>query len=95
MRISSLISFIGFVLTIAGCYCRLLVFKILVNWTHYDIFGLNKPYGMVVLLMAVIGIIAIALDRRALIKITAYVNLALITLLFAGVVFQVNSTLNA
>jgi len=95
MRISSLISFIGFVLIIAGCYCRLLVFKVLVNWTHYDIFGLSKPYGMVVLLMAVIGIISIALDRRALVKLTAYVSLVLIALLFAGVLFQVKNTLNA
>ncbi len=93
MRISSLISFIGFVLVIAGCYCRLLVFKVLVNWTHYDIFGLSKPYGMVVLLLAVIGIIAIALDRRPLVKILAYATLALITLLFAGVIFQVKNTL--
>jgi len=95
MRISSLVSFIGFVLIIAGCYCRLLVFKVVFNWMHYDIFGLSKPYGMVVLLMAVIGILAIALDKRPLIRLSAYVSLALITLLFAGVLFQVKNTLSA
>ena len=88
MRISSLISFVGFVLVIAGAYCPLLRPFHLFN---YDLFDLNRPYGMVILLMAVVGILAIALDRRPLVKTTAYITLVLIVLLYIAAVFQVKS----
>src|ERR1700748_1704290 len=93
MRISSFVSFLGFVLVLIGAYCPLVVFKIVVNWKHYNLFGLNQPYGITVLLMAVIGILAVILDKRALIKISAYVSFVLVALIFAGVIFQVHNTL--
>jgi len=91
MRISSLISFIGFVLVIAGAYCPLLRPFHLFN---YDLFDLNKPYGIIVLLMAVVGILAVALDRRPLLKTAAYVTLLLVVLLYIAAVFQVKSAFN-
>ena len=90
MRISSLISFVGFVLVIAGAYCPLIKFTLL----REDLFDLNRPYGMTVLLMAVVGILAVALDRRALIKIAAYVTSVLIVLLFVGAYAQAKAEFN-
>ena len=91
MRISSLISFLGFVLIIAGSFCPLLrPFHIF----NYDLFDLNKPYGMVVLLMAVVGILGVALDRRPLVKIAAYISLLLVVLIYVGAIFQVKSEFN-
>ncbi|WP_448698529.1 hypothetical protein ACFGVR_16930 [Mucilaginibacter sp. AW1-3] len=91
MRISSLISFVGFVLVIAGAYCPLLRPFHLFN---YNLFGLNKPYGIVVLLIAAVGILAAVLDRRPLLKIAAYVTLALVVLIYIAAVLQVKSTFN-
>ena len=44
MRISSILSFIGFVLLFAGTYCPLLRPFGLINWNVYQ---LNQPYGLV------------------------------------------------
>jgi hypothetical protein len=83
MRISSLISFVGFVLVLAGAYCPLLRPFHLFN---YDLFDLNKPYGMVVLLMTVVGILAVALDLRPL--------FGLVVLIYIAAFFQVKSEFN-
>jgi hypothetical protein len=91
MRISSLISFVGFVLVLAGAYCPLLRPFHLFN---YDLFDLNKPYGMVVLLMTVVGILAVALDLRPLLKTTAFATLGLVVLIYIAAFFQVKSEFN-
>jgi hypothetical protein len=57
MRISSLISLAGFVLLIAATYCPLFR-PIVVTW---DMYKANMPYGIVVLLVAILGIIGIVL----------------------------------
>ena len=55
MRLSALLSFAGFIILIAGTYCPIL-HPFIGNWDVYD--G-NKPYGIVILLVAVIGILVL------------------------------------
>ena len=89
MRISSFVSFIGFVLLIAATYCPLLRPFGLVSWNVYD---LNKPYGMVILLVAVVGILATVLNRGGLVKLTAWISLGLVALLLLAAVLKVNTS---
>lgn len=89
MRLPSLISFIGFVLLMAATYCPLLRPFGLFNWDVYD---LNKPYGMVILLMAVVGIIAVVLNRPKLVKLISLISLALVTLLLIAAFLKIHSS---
>lgn len=89
MRIPSLISFIGFVTLMAATYCPLLRPFHLFNWDVYD---LNKPYGMVILLMSVVGIIAVILNRIKLVKLISLISLALVALLLLAAVLKVHTS---
>lgn len=89
MRLPSLISFIGFVLLMAATYCPLLRPFGLFNWDVYD---LNKPYGMVILLMAVVGIIAVVLNRPKLVKLISLISLALVTLLLVAAFLKIHTS---
>lgn len=89
MRLPSLISFVGFVLLMAATYCPLLRPFGLFNWDVYD---LNKPYGMVILLMAVVGIIAVVLNRPKLVKLISLISLALVTLLLLAAFLKIHTS---
>lgn len=89
MRLPSLISFIGFVLLMAATYCPLLRPFGLFNWDVYD---LNKPYGMVILLMAVVGIIAVVLNRPKLVKLISLISLAMVTLLLLAAFLKIHTS---
>jgi hypothetical protein len=89
MRISSFITFVGFVLIAAGCYCPLLRPFHLFN---YNLFDLSKPYGMAVLLISVIGILGVALKQRALARTSAIINTLLVALIFAAAIFKVDTS---
>ena len=89
MRLPSLISFIGFILLMAATYCPLLRPFGLFNWDVYD---LNKPYGMVMLLMAVVGIIAVVLNRPKLVKLISLISLALVTLLLLAAFLKIHTS---
>jgi hypothetical protein len=89
MRIRSLISFVGFVLLIAATYCPLLRPFHLFNWNVYQ---LNKPFGMVILLVAVVGILGVVLDRGKLVKLTGWISLGLVTLLFIAAYLKVHTS---
>ncbi|MES2809232.1 MAG: hypothetical protein V4619_11430 [Bacteroidota bacterium] len=89
MRIPSLISFIGFVLLIAGTWCPLLRPFHLINMDVYD---LNRPYGFVLLLVGVIGVIGIGLNKIKLVRTTAWLALLLVVLLFIAAYLKVNAS---
>ncbi|MFD2147221.1 hypothetical protein [Mucilaginibacter antarcticus] len=89
MRIPSLIAFIGFVLLIAGTWCPLLRPFGLLNMDVYD---LNRPYGFVLLLVGVIGVIGIGLDKAKLVRTTAWLSLVLVVLLFVAAYLKVNAS---
>ena len=89
MRLPSLVSFIGFVILMAATYCPLLRPFGLINW---DVYALNKPYGMVMLLMAVVGIIAVVLNRPKLVKLISLISLALVTLLLLAAFLKIHTS---
>ncbi len=89
MRLPSLISFIGFVILVAATWCPLLRPFHLFNWDVYD---LNKPYGMVILLVSMVGILAVVLNQPKLVKFTAWASLGLVTLLLLAAVLKVSTS---
>lgn len=89
MRIPSLISFIGFVLLIAATYCPLLRPFHLINMNLFD---LNKPYGLVVILVAVVGILGTVLNNPKLVGLMALLSIVLVVLLYAAAFFKVKAS---
>jgi hypothetical protein len=89
MRISSFVSFFGFVLLIAGTFSPLLRPFHLFSW---DVYALNKPYGIVILVIAVAGGISAILQQRGMAKIAAIISLVLVALLYVAAIMKVNSS---
>jgi len=88
MRISSFISFVGFVMIIVATFCPILHFAIF-NQTVYQ---LNKPYGLVFLLIAVVGIISTVLSNPKLTKLMAWVSLALTIVFFIAALLKIHTS---
>ena len=78
MRLNSLLSFAGFVILIAATYCPII--KPIVG--HWDVYDGNKPYGIVILLIAVIGILGTVLNQPKITKLSAWVSFGLVTLFY-------------
>ena len=91
MRVSSFISFAGFVMLIAATYCPLFRPLHIVNW---DMYKANMPYGIVVLIVAVIGIIGIVLMQPKLVRLTALISLALIALFYVLSLLKIHYSFN-
>ncbi len=89
MRISSLVSFVGFVMLMAGTYCPLLRPFGLFNM---NLFKLSQPYGMVILLVALAGMLGAFLNRIQLVKFSAWLLLGLVVLLFLAAYLKVNAS---
>lgn len=87
MRIPSLFSLIGFILIVVATYCPMLRPLGLMNW---NVFDLNQPYGIAMLLVAVIGIISVVFSINKVARIAAWFSLALAVLLYIAAYFQVN-----
>jgi uncharacterized membrane protein len=78
MRLNALLSFVGFIILVAGTYCPIL-HPFVGNWDVYD--G-NKPYGIVILLVALVGIIGTVFNRVKLISLTARLSLILVVVFY-------------
>ncbi|MCC8423343.1 hypothetical protein [Mucilaginibacter sp. UR6-11] len=89
MRLPSLVSFVGFVLLMAGTWCPLLRPFHLFNMDVYD---LNRPYGMVILLVSVVGILGVILTRIKLVRLTAWLSLLLVLVLFVAAYLKVHTS---
>ncbi|HEY0245538.1 MAG TPA: hypothetical protein VGC01_08255 [Mucilaginibacter sp.] len=89
MRLPVLVSFVGFIVLIAATYCPLLRPFHLFNWDVYD---MNKPYGISMLLVFVVGIIGTIFNQPQITKLAAWVSLILIVLLYLAAVLKVNTT---
>ncbi len=89
MRLNTLTSFIGFVILIAGTYCPILRPFHLFNW---DVYSANKPFGVVILLVAVVGIIGAVFSQPKLVKLIAWLSFGLIILLYAGAQLKVHTS---
>jgi hypothetical protein len=73
----------------AATWCPLLRPFHLFNWDVYD---LNKPYGMVILLLSVVGILGVVLNQLKLVKLTSWISLGLVTLLLLAAVLKVHTS---
>jgi hypothetical protein len=89
MRLNTLVSFVGFVLLIAATYCPILRPFHLVNWDVYD--G-NKPYGIVILLVAVVGIIGTVFNQVKIIRLTAWLSVALVAMFYVLAFLKVHTS---
>ena len=89
MRIPSLISLVGFIILIAGTYCPMLRPFGLFSWNVYD---LNQPYGIVILLVAVIGIIGVVFNRLDVARPAAWASLILVVLLYIAAFLKVHTS---
>jgi hypothetical protein len=89
MQPKAFVSFVGFVMLMAATWCPLLRPFGITSWNLYD---LNKPYGMVVLLIAIVGIAGIVLQQYKIARIAAWLGLALIVLVFIAAELKVNTT---
>jgi hypothetical protein len=88
MRPNLLLSFVGFVLLIVGTYSPIL-HPIIGTWDVYD--G-SKPYGMAILLVAVVGIIGTVFNRPKIIRMAAWLSLALVIVFLLLAWLKVHST---
>lgn len=89
MPTKSFLSFAGFVLLIAATYCPLLRPFGLMSW---DLYALNRPYGMVVLLVAVVGIAGIVLKQKSIVRLSAWISLILVILVYIAAFLKVHHT---
>ena len=79
MRIPALVSFCGFVLLVMATFCPILKLFYVINWDVYD--G-NKPYGIVILLVAVVGILGTVFSEVKIIKLAAWLSFGLVVLFY-------------
>ncbi|MDB5017089.1 MAG: hypothetical protein JWQ84_1921 [Mucilaginibacter sp.] len=89
MRLNTLLSFAGFVLLIAGTYCPVLRPFHLFSW---DVYAANKPYGIVILLVALVGIIGAVFNRVKLIRLTAWLSLGLVIVFYFLALLKVHTS---
>jgi len=90
MRFNSLLSFAGFVILIAATYCPIL-HPIVGNWDVYD--G-NKPYGILILLVAVTGIIGTVFNELKIIRFAAWLSLVLVSIFLILTILKVYTSFN-
>jgi len=89
MPIKSFLAFGGFVMLIAATYCPLLrAFGI----ASFDVYDMNKPYGIVILLMGIVGIVGVVLRQLSVAKVSAWISLILVVLLFLAAYFKIHHT---
>ncbi|MBL4677977.1 MAG: hypothetical protein JKY70_17495 [Mucilaginibacter sp.] len=88
MRPSSLLALLGFFILIVGTFCPLLRAFHVTNFTLYQA---NRPFGITLLLVGVIGILCTVLNQTKVIRIAAWVAVVLVVVLYAGVIFKVKS----
>ncbi|MBD1384553.1 hypothetical protein IDJ75_04620 [Mucilaginibacter rigui] len=89
MRPASLLSLLGFIVLIAATFCPMLRPFHLFNMNVYK---LNQPYGMVIMLVGVIGILCTVLNQTKVIRIAAWASLILVVLLYIAAFLKVKAS---
>ncbi|MFD1256570.1 hypothetical protein ACFQ3S_07155 [Mucilaginibacter terrae] len=89
MQPKAFLSFAGFVILMAATWCPLLRPFGILTW---DLYALNKPYGMVVLLIAVVGIAGIVLKQYKVSRMAGFIGLVLVTLVYIAAQMKVHTT---
>jgi hypothetical protein len=89
MQPKAFLTFAGFVILMAATWCPLLRPFGVITWDLYD---LNKPYGMVVLLISVVGIAGVVLKQYKVSGTAGFIALALVILIYIAAQLKVNTT---
>jgi hypothetical protein len=89
MRPASLLSLLGFIILITATFCPMLRPFHLFNMNVYK---LNQPYGMVIMLVGVIGILCTVLNQTKVTRIAAWASLILVILLYIAVFLKVKAS---
>jgi predicted membrane channel-forming protein YqfA (hemolysin III family) len=89
MRPASFISFLGFVVLIAATYCPLFRPFGITTWDMYDA---NKPFGIVILLIAVVGIIGVVFMQMKIARMAAWLSVGLIILFYFLALLKVHTS---
>ena len=82
------ISLAGFIMLIAGLFSPLISPLGLVKW---DLFDLNKTFAVIVLLVAIAGLAAAIIRNNQLLKLSGWISLALVVLVFIAAVMKVQT----
>ena len=86
MRISSFITFAGFVIIIAATYCPIVHFTIF----NQNVYQLNKPYGIIFLLVAIVGIIGTVFNNIKLTQLIAWLMLGLVIVFYIAALIKIH-----
>lgn len=89
MRLPSLLSIAGFIILIAGTYCPMLRPFHLFNWNVYQ---MNQPFGILLMLVGVIGVVASALGQTRITRLAAFISAGLVVLLFIAALLKVHTS---
>jgi hypothetical protein len=89
MRTASLVSLLGFVTLIVATFCPMLRPFHLFNM---NVYALNQPYGMVITLSGVIGVLCTVLNQTKISRIAAWASLVLVALLFTAAQLKVKAS---
>lgn len=83
------ISFVGFILLIAGLFSPLISPLGLVKWNLFD---LNKTFAIIILIVAVAGLIAAIIRNNQLLRLSGWIALGLVVLVFIAAVMKVQTS---
>jgi len=89
MKLRSFLAFAGFVILIAATYCPLFRPFGITTWDMYDA---NKPYGIVVLLVAVVGIIGVVFMQSSIARMAAWLSAILIVLFYILALLKIHTS---
>jgi predicted membrane channel-forming protein YqfA (hemolysin III family) len=76
---------------IAATYCPLLRPLHITNWDMYDC---NKPYGIVVLLVSVVGILGIVFMQMKIARMAAWLSVILMILFYLLCLLKIHTSFN-
>lgn len=89
MKLRSFLAFAGFVMLIAATYCPLFRPFGITTWNMYDA---NKPYGIVVLLIAVVGIIGVVFMQASIARMAAWLGAILVFLFYILALLKIHTS---
>jgi predicted membrane channel-forming protein YqfA (hemolysin III family) len=89
MRPASFLAFAGFVMLIAASYCPLFRPFGITTWDMYDA---NKPYGIVVLLIAVVGIIGVVFMQAQVARMAAWLSAILVVMFYILALLKIHTS---
>jgi len=83
------VSFAGFIFLITGIFSPLISPLGLVKWNMFD---LNKPFGIVLLAVAVTGLAAAVIKSNPWVRFAGWFTLGLVVFIFIAAVIKVNTS---